>query len=121
MFHILIWGLTLYKRRLLAVEDVEVFKLFKGVEWGFRWSRMVEYYQQPPPNSYSYQQQPGYDYTQQEEEWDREGLLDPAWEKQQKKVSHWTIIHIKLRSSSSRSIYGTLIQPFMYQLWIDGW
>ena len=29
----------------------------------------------------------GYDYTQQEEEWDREGLLDPAWEKQQKKVS----------------------------------
>ncbi|VDN25437.1 unnamed protein product [Gongylonema pulchrum] len=47
---------------------------------------MVEYYQQP--NNYSYQrQQPGYDYTQQEEEWDREGLLDPAWEKQQKKVS----------------------------------
>ncbi|XP_003370822.1 alpha-actinin, sarcomeric [Trichinella spiralis] len=27
-----------------------------------------------------------YDYMQQEEEWDREGLLDPAWEKQQKKV-----------------------------------
>lgn len=43
---------------------------------------MVDYYQQPP----SYHQ-PGYDYTQQEEEWDREGLLDPAWEKQQKKVS----------------------------------
>ncbi len=29
----------------------------------------------------------GYDYRQQEEEWDREGLLDPAWEKQQKKVN----------------------------------
>lgn len=29
-----------------------------------------------------------YDYTQQAEEWDREGLLDPAWEKQQKKVIH---------------------------------
>lgn len=26
------------------------------------------------------------DYMQQEELWDREGLLDPAWEKQQKKV-----------------------------------
>lgn len=26
-------------------------------------------------------------YMQQEEEWEREGLLDPAWEKQQRKVS----------------------------------
>lgn len=25
-------------------------------------------------------------YMEEEEEWDREGLLDPAWEKQQKKV-----------------------------------
>ena len=25
-------------------------------------------------------------YMHQEEEWDREGLLDPAWEKQQRKV-----------------------------------
>lgn len=49
-------------------------------------TKMVEYYQQLPSNNYNYQQQPGYDYTQQEEEWDREGLLDPAWEKQQKKV-----------------------------------
>lgn len=29
----------------------------------------------------------GMDYMEQEEEWEREGLLDPAWEKQQKKVS----------------------------------
>lgn len=29
----------------------------------------------------------GEDYMQQEEEWEREGLLDPLWEKQQKKVS----------------------------------
>lgn len=43
---------------------------------------MVDYYQYPGNNPY----QSGYDYTQQEEEWDREGLLDPAWEKQQKKV-----------------------------------
>ena len=28
-----------------------------------------------------------YGYMEEEEEWDREGLLDPAWEKQQKKVS----------------------------------
>ncbi len=26
------------------------------------------------------------DYMQQEEEWEREGLLDPLWEKQQRKV-----------------------------------
>ena len=44
---------------------------------------MVDYYSQPPQYG---QHPPGYDYTQQEEEWDREGLLDPAWEKQQKKV-----------------------------------
>ena len=25
-------------------------------------------------------------YMQQEEDWDREGLLDPAWERQQRKV-----------------------------------
>lgn len=42
---------------------------------------MVDYYAQGPVYH-----PPGYDYTQQEEEWDREGLLDPAWEKQQKKV-----------------------------------
>lgn len=29
-------------------------------------------------------------YMEQEEEWEREGLLDPAWEKQQKKVS-WIV------------------------------
>lgn len=34
-------------------------------------------------NSYDY----GDAYMEQEEEWEREGLLDPAWEKQQKKVS----------------------------------
>jgi len=27
------------------------------------------------------------DYMQQEDMWDREGLLDPAWERQQRKVS----------------------------------
>ena len=28
----------------------------------------------------------GNEYMEPEEEWDRQGLLDPAWEKQQKKV-----------------------------------
>jgi len=27
-------------------------------------------------------------YMEQENEWEREGLLDPAWEQQQKKVRH---------------------------------
>lgn len=31
-------------------------------------------------------------YMAPEEEWEREGLLDPAWEKQQKKVSERVII-----------------------------
>lgn len=34
-------------------------------------------------------------YMEQEEEWEREGLLDPAWEKQQKKVSStWHTSHL---------------------------
>lgn len=32
-------------------------------------------------------------YMEQEEEWEREGLLDPAWEKQQKKVSPQPYTH----------------------------
>ena len=37
-----------------------------------------------------YAEQYGEDgYMEQEEEWEREGLLDPAWEKQQKKVSFY--------------------------------
>lgn len=31
-------------------------------------------------------------YMEQEEEWEREGLLDPAWEKQQKKVNDLCIV-----------------------------
>jgi len=34
-------------------------------------------------DGYSYDPE---DYMGQEEEWEREGLLDPAWERQQKKV-----------------------------------
>lgn len=38
-------------------------------------------------------------YMEQEEEWEREGLLDPAWEKQQKKVSGWKGKDIQVRQS----------------------
>ena len=34
-------------------------------------------------------------YMEQEEEWEREGLLDPAWEKQQKKVKY-ILVHTLL-------------------------
>lgn len=37
-------------------------------------------------------------YMEQEEEWEREGLLDPAWEKQQKKVGICTVTHTNRRS-----------------------
>ncbi|KAK6047262.1 hypothetical protein COOONC_15233 [Cooperia oncophora] len=40
-------------------------------------------------------------YTQQEEEWDREGLLDPAWEKQQKKTfTAWCNSHLRKAGTS---------------------
>lgn len=35
-------------------------------------------------------------YMEPEEEWEREGLLDPAWEKQQKKVPLTCSLLIKL-------------------------
>lgn len=35
------------------------------------------------------------DYMQQEEEWEREGLLDPAWEKQQRKVCEPLVQHLR--------------------------
>lgn len=31
-------------------------------------------------------------YMEQEDEWEREGLLDPAWEKQQKKVRGYLVL-----------------------------
>lgn len=33
-------------------------------------------------------------YMAPEEEWEREGLLDPAWEKQQKKVSEFRLLFL---------------------------
>ncbi|PIO77669.1 hypothetical protein TELCIR_00259 [Teladorsagia circumcincta] len=60
---------------------------------------MVDYYAAQP----AFHQHPtsGYDYTQQEEEWDREGLLDPAWEKQQKKTfTAWCNSHLRKAGTS---------------------
>ncbi len=37
-------------------------------------------------------------YMQQEEEWEREGLLDPLWEKQQRKVNNYLMFKIIFRN-----------------------
>jgi len=37
-------------------------------------------------------------YMEQEEEWEREGLLDPAWEKQQKKDFH-SVVQLSFKKS----------------------
>ena len=36
-------------------------------------------------------------YMEQEEEWEREGLLDPAWEKQQKKVCETRTLQFEIQ------------------------
>lgn len=41
-------------------------------------------------------------YMEQEEEWEREGLLDPAWEKQQKKVTFWKLIKWYFKISTEK-------------------
>ncbi|CAJ0582161.1 unnamed protein product, partial [Mesorhabditis spiculigera] len=57
---------------------------------------MVDYYAPAPAQYYQ-----GHDYTQQEEEWDREGLLDPMWEKQQKKTfTAWCNSHLRKAGTS---------------------
>jgi hypothetical protein len=50
-----------------------------------------------PSNPYMYNgASHGDDYMQQEEEWEREGLLDPLWEKQQRKTfTAWCNSHLR--------------------------
>lgn len=50
-------------------------------------------------------------YMEPEEEWEREGLLDPAWEKQQKKVSPL----ISLLFPSASLLFLSLV--FYLSLW----
>lgn len=45
-------------------------------------------------NNVGMDHQYGDGYMEPEEEWEREGLLDPAWEKQQKKVSHVLVMTV---------------------------
>ena len=45
-------------------------------------------------------------YMEQEEEWEREGLLDPAWEKQQKKVR---VFNVRVKNRMNRCVtHGTV-------------
>ena len=46
-----------------------------------------------PQDGYGYAGYEAPEYMEQEEEWEREGLLDPAWEKQQKKVNCLSSLH----------------------------
>jgi actinin alpha len=47
----------------------------------------------------------GYDYMQQEDEWEREGLLDPAWERQQKKTfTAWCNSHLRKAGTAIENI-----------------
>lgn len=47
-------------------------------------------------------------YMEQEEEWEREGLLDPAWEKQQKKVGRKCALFLGHDTSSPlNTFYST--------------
>jgi len=49
----------------------------------------------------------GEPYMQQEEDWDREGLLDPAWEKQQRKTfTAWCNSHLRKAGTAIETIDG---------------
>ena len=65
------------------------------------------------------------EYMEPEEEWEREGLLDPAWEKQQRKVwlwwwwHHWTYFHCITSSgivSSGQQVFLATLQAFVVVL-----
>lgn len=60
-------------------------------------------------------------YMAPEEEWEREGLLDPAWEKQQKKVSecvYYHIVQILLLSPSFLTLFS--LSTFLRHLMARG-
>lgn len=56
-------------------------------------------------------------YMEQEEEWEREGLLDPAWEKQQKKVIFITLHYFIIYFFASKYVnkYSQLYTPTCIQ------
>ena len=54
--------------------------------------------------------QDGY-YMQQEEEWNREGLLDPAWEKQQKKVCYLSLrVSLYISHNDALSVSSVVVE-----------
>lgn len=61
----------------------------------------------------------GDQYMEQEEEWEREGLLDPAWEKQQKKVSTAHPIEIN-RNGKMHSKNTALQHAIILHNWFGG-
>lgn len=69
-------------------------------------------------------------YMEQEEEWEREGLLDPAWEKQQKKVCTCFIIpKLRIKAVNNRlkviisglDVCGTqiVVSIFFFEYFLD--
>lgn len=76
-----------------------------------------KFYESKQPHTIKMMEQNGYAvdygdaYMEQEEEWEREGLLDPAWEKQQKKVN----TNISIRFPFSTFFYSFYI--FLSIIW----
>jgi len=58
-----------------------------------------------PQDGYGYAGYEAPEYMEQEEEWEREGLLDPAWEKQQKKTfTAWCNSHLRKAGTQIENI-----------------
>ena len=56
------------------------------------------------PNQFGSHMQEENMYMEQEEEWEREGLLDPAWEKQQRKVIVNSLFYLPLILANSTKV-----------------
>ena len=56
-------------------------------------------------------------YMEQDEEWEREGLLDPAWEKQQRKVSSKDTLQCSIEANKYSAViivrWCHLLPPFL--------
>ena len=83
----------------------------------------MQAYQQSSPygQNDNYGRGLGEDYMQQEEEWEREGLLDPLWEKQQRKVSYYCTLAIIIQIWTNFEIelkdFHRLVQLALAQGW----
>ena len=71
----------------------------------------------------NYQNNNENNYMEQEEEWEREGLLDPAWEKQQRKVGAFNMLLYRREGSwrlliCSDGSFGLLIDSFNFRIFM---